>query len=113
MNYSKSEIPLTRKGISKVFLVYFLKQNHKTTQLNSIDNEFPEGSLDECSVNSLLDRLTSDGRFSNWDILAGSQSIGKALEDEGFLALPGPSFPKAGIKNFQNWLNLLTLGILF
>ena len=73
------------------------------------DHKFPSGALDECTITSLIARLTAGGSYSEWDVLAGSQSIGLQLENAGFDALPGPTFPKPGKGTFINDVTQKTL----
>jgi len=61
------------------------------------------GSLKSCSIRALLSRLTAGGLITNYDVLIGQKSIGKLLESEGFAALPGPTYPIAGV----NFINVL------
>jgi hypothetical protein len=55
------------------------------------------GSLKSCSIRALLSRLPAGGLITNYDVLIGQKSIGKLLESEGFAALPGPTYPIAGV----------------
>jgi len=51
--------------------------------------------LDDCSVTALLSKYVSQG-LQEWDVIAGKESIGMLLQNEGFDALPGPKYPIAG-----------------
>ena len=101
-------------GIQSFYILYltfhyFKSHNQNSTELGygidkrafdavvaSPTHTFPSGSLSTCSVNALIARLTAGGTATNYDVLLGKKSIGKILENEGFAALPGPTYPIAG-----------------
>ena len=54
--------------------------------------------MNECTIEALRSRLTAGGSVSNYDVFLGKKSMGYLLEQEGFAALPGPTYPRQGLK---------------
>ena len=56
------------------------------------------GSLNQSTIGALRARLEAGGAVTDFDLFFGKYSMGYFLEKAGFGAIPGPTYPIAGLK---------------
>ena len=56
------------------------------------------GALSQTTIGALRARLEAGGAVTDYDLYFGKNSMGFFLESAGFGAIPGPTYPIAGLE---------------